>query len=298
MFKTSQSGCALPSVSRRAFLGLLGGGAAASAFPEGVHASSGSGSTEVVQQTANEGDCGPCALSNALLNGNADSWRAFHKLPGANSRERTEALIHKYGVRPSETYGSRRGRFLSGAGLTCEDMPFLANDVLAGAGLAKVQGAWLDHSPAEDERTHLRRLYGLLNTSLGRGFPPVMEIRAFAADTASTKPAWVNLYAHWLALIGLDPVSLPTGASGFLCRFADSYTGRVITGFAHVELNRAFMATRGFTLKSDGTQDWHWLTGQPYILVDVPDLPLLIQTRPWQNRALVAITYMIHRMAI
>ena len=250
---------------------------------------------EVITQTANGGDCGPCALSNALVNGNTASRQAFRKLAGSTPRSRADTLIKQYGARPSETYGPRRGRFLEGAGLTCEDMPFLANDLLAEAKLPPVRGAWLDRQPGDSQSAQLSRLHHAFNASLANGLPPVVEVRAFAADTAATRPAWVNLYAHWLAVLGVDPVNLPTDATGFVCRFADSFTGRVISGFAHVELNRPFMATRGFSLKKDGTQDWHWLSGAPYILIELPDLPLLLQTRPWQNRTLVAMDYMICR---
>ena len=106
---------------------------------------------------------------------------------------------------------------------------------------------------------------------------------------------WVNLYAHWLAILGVEPTVLPTGAGGFACRFADSYTGRVIMGFAYAELWRPFMATRGFTLKADGTKDWHWLSGHPFVLLDLPDLPLTIQTRPPGVRTFVALTFAVHR---
>ena len=105
----------------------------------------------------------------------------------------------------------------------------------------------------------------------------------------------MNLYAHWLALIAVEPATLPPRASGFSCRFADSFTGRVIPGFAYAEFYRPFNATRGFSLKADGTKDWHWLSGHPYVLLNVPDLPLTIQTRPWHERTLVALTYAAHR---
>ena len=81
----------------------------------------------------------------------------------------------------------------------------------------------------------------------------------------------------------------------FTCQFADSFTGRVIPGFAYAELYRPFNATRGFSLKADGTKDWHWLSGHPYVLLNVPDLPLMIQWRPWHERTLVALTYAVHR---
>ena len=281
--------------SRRTFLALLGLNGAGAISGGAAEASSAPQPVEVIEQKPGEGDCGPCALGNALLNGDAASRRAFRALAGTNSAQRVETLISQYGSKPSETYGSRRGRFVYGAGLTCEDMPFLANDVLGQAALPKVRGDWLDQTGNEDERAHLQRVHGLFKAALGRGLPPVVEVRAFSADIGAARPAWVNLYAHWLALIGIEPLELPAKSSGFSCRFADSFTGRVISGFAYAERFRPFMATRGFSLKANGDKDWHWLSGHPYVLVSLPDVPLDAEGLPWQERMVVAFTYMIHR---
>ena len=287
-------------LSRRKFLSWLGlGGAGAlsgHAAAATVAATGAASSAEVIEQTEASGSCGPCALANALLNGDAGGRRALHTL-GSNSGQRVDTLISRYGSKPSETYGPSRGRFVYGAGLTCEDMPFLANDVLGAAGLARVRGEWLDQAPGEDERAHLQRVHGLFQASLARGLPPLVEVRAFSAGPAAAKPTWLNVYAHWLALIGLEPAELPAKSSGFTCRFADSYTGRVIPGFAYAERFRPFNATRGFSLKPNGDKDWHWLSGHPYVLLSLPDVPLNLESRPTQERTLVALTYAIHRPA-
>ncbi len=280
--------------SRRKFLAALGLSSAGLLSGRASGADQAPGA-EVIEQKPGEGACGPCALANALLHGDAAAKRVFHALPGSTPEQRVDALINLYGHKPSETYGSRRGRFVAGAGLTCEDMPFLANDVLGAAGTAKVQGIWLDQAAPEDERAHLQRMHGLFKAALARGLPPVVEVRAFAAGPATGKSTWINLYAHWLALIGLEPLELPPKSSGFACRFADSFTGRIIPGFAYAERFRPFMATRGFSLRADGDKDWHWLSGHPYILLTLPDVPLDLEGRPWQERAVVALTYMIHR---
>ncbi len=289
---------ATPPFSRRKFLawlGLSGAGTLSGQTPAAAAATT--STAAVIEQAGNGGACGPCALANALLNGDAACRHAFNSLPGSNPAQRVDALIRQYGSKPSETYGSRRGRFVYGAGLTCEDMPFLANDVLAAANLARVRGDWLDQTPNEDERAHLQRVHGMFKAALARGLPPVVEVRAFCANSNASKPAWLNVYAHWLALIGLEPLELPPKSSGFSCRFADSFTGRVIPGFASAERFRPFMATRGFSLQVNGDKDWHWLSGHPYVLISLPDVPLDLEGRPWQERSVVALTYLVHRTA-
>ena len=252
---------------------------------------------EVVAQNEDTGACGPCAIANALLNGDERARRAFRELPGGNSQERVEALIARYGTKPSETYGPRRARFVGGAGITNGDMPFLANDFLRAAGLPTVDGEWLDQQNGENGPGQLRRIHRAMRGALAGGLPPIYEVRAFSADPSAAKPTFVNLYAHWMALVGVYPAELPLGASGFYCQFADSVTGRVIPAFAYAETVRPFMATRGFSLRADGGKDWHWLSGHPYILVNLPDLPLAIQTRLWHERAFVALTYLLRRGA-
>ena len=284
------------TVSRRSFLGLLGL-AGLGTVPAGATGTSAGHAPEVVTQRDDTGACGPCAVANALLNGDERTRRAFRELPGATAQDRVEALIARCGTKPSETYGPRRARFVAGAGITNGDMPFLANDFLRAAGLPAVDGEWLDQQHGEDGPGQLRRLHRTLRAALASGLPPVCEVRAFSADPSTPKPSFVNLYAHWMALVGVYPVELPPRATGFYCQFADSVTGRVIPAFAYAETVRPFMATRGFSLRADGGKDWHWLSGQPYILVNLPDLPLAIQTRPWHERTFVALTYLLRRGA-
>lgn len=286
-------------LTRRAFLALLGTGAV------GTLAASPDAAPEtpiIAQARVGAAACAPCALANALAHGDAAGRRAFRALaPDGSSDKSVAAIIARYGAKPSETYGPRRARYSSDAGLTAEDMPFLVNDALAAGDLTRARGDWLDVGSGEDARAHLRRVHALLAGSLARGLPPVVEVRAFSADpgtgrSVTSASGWVNLYAHWLALIGVEPSALPSGAGGFACRFADSYTGRVIAGFAYAELWRPFMATRGFSLRADGAKDWRWLAaGHPYVLLDLPDLPLTIQARPWHERTFVALTFAVHR---
>ena len=288
--------------SRRGFLGLLGltGGAAASgAWAAPAGAAVAAAASEVIEQVPGAGSCGPCALANALLHGDPAARRAFENLPGANSCQRLDALIARYGNHPSETYGPRRGRFVAGAGIATDDMPFLANDLFSAAGLPTVRGTFLDQLPSErdNERAHLRRVHGLFQAALAHGLPPILEVRAFATDHASPKSLWTNFYAHWLTLLSVDPAELPTAASGFACRFADSFTGRVIPGFAYAERFRPFKATRGFTVRADGSKDWHWLDGHPYILLQLPDVPMNLESYPEQERSLIALTYLVSRTA-
>ena len=279
--------------SRRAFLAFLGLSGAGALT--GRAANGDGGAQEVLRQKNGEGSCGPCAVGNALLRGDAAGRRAFGALAGGSGDARVEALVARYGARPSETYGSKRARFEPGQGITNDDLAYLANDFLRDNSLPGVRGQWLDRAGEETGVVHTRRVHGLLRASLARGLPAVVEIRSFAADPASAKEPWANLSAHWLALASVEP-ELADEALGFGCRFADSSSGRVIPAFVSADIFRPFNATRGFKLRADGSKEWLWLTGRPYLLLTIPDLPMYANTRPNSTRSLVALTYMLQRV--
>ena len=248
----------------------------------------------MLRQRNGEGSCGPCAIGNSLLRGDPAGRKAFGTLPGGTADARLDAMIARYGTRPSETYGKGRARFEAGQGITNDDLAYLANDFLRDNSLPGVHGQWLDRAGEETGVAHTRRVHGLLQASLARGLPAVVEIRSFAADPASSKEPWINLSAHWLALASVES-ELATEALGFSCRFADSSSGRVIPAFLSAEIFRPFNATRGFKLRADGSKEWLWLTGRPYLLLNLPDLPMYANTRPGSARTFVALTYMISK---
>ncbi len=284
------------SFSRRAFLSLLGLSGAGALT--GRSANGEGGAQEVLRQRNGEGSCGPCAVGNSLLRGDPAGRRAFGALaPGGTGDARLDALVARYGTRPSETYGKGRARFEPGQGITNDDMVNMANDFLRDSSLPGVRGQWLDRAGEETGVAHTRRVHGMLQASLARGLPAVVEIRSFAADPSSSKEPWVNLSAHWLALASVES-ELAVEALGFSCRFADSSSGRVIPAFVSAEIFRPFNATRGFKLRADGSKEWLWLTGRPYLLLTIPDLPMYANTRPISARAFIALTYMLQRPGV
>ncbi len=280
--------------SRRTFLSLLGLSGVGTLTG---HAASGDGGApEVLRQKDGEGSCGPCAVGNSLLRGDPAGRRAFGALPGGTADARLEALVARYGTKPSETYANR-ARYEPGQGITNDDLANLANDFLRDSHLPGVRGQWLDRAGEETGVAHTRRVHGFLKASLAHGLPAVVEIRSFSADPAASKEPWINLSAHWLTLASVEP-ELAAEPLGFSCRFADSSSGRVVPAFVQAEIFRPFNATRGFRLRPDGSKEWLWLTGRPYLLLTIPDLPMYENTRPTSARAFVALTYMLQRISV
>ena len=203
-------------------------------------------------------------------------------------------MIARYGRRPSEVYGRTRMRYEPDLGVTNDDLVSLTNDLLADSHLPEVRGQWLDRVGQETGTAHTRRVHDLLKGSLARGLPAIVEIRGYAADAISLNDPWLNLSAHWMALSSVEPELAPE-ALGFWCRFADSSSGREVPAFVYAEIFRPFNATRGFRLKPDGSKEWIWITGRPFLLLTIPDLPMYANTRGNSARALVALTYLLAR---
>ncbi len=286
--------------SRRAFLstfGLAAAGAATS-LRGGIVPEAGVPPEVIGQQGIGSMACGPCSLANALTHGDAAGRRAFASVAGSTPLERVETIIQQFGDKPSEKYQGRQPRYSETDGTTTEDLPLLANDLLRSLKLAEVDGHWLNVREGENGRAHLRRLHGLFSDAMAAGFPAIVEVRSFGANTAAPKgPVWDGLLGHWMPVVGVEPAVLPARATGFVCRFADSVSGTVIDGYAHAELHRPFTATHGFTLNADGTKKWDWITGYPYILLQAPDLGLNTQTRLWHERTYFSMNYAVCRTA-
>ena len=243
--------------------------------------------------------CGPCALANALNHGDTASRQAFVSLEGDTPMGRVGTLISRYGDKPSETYRGHRRRCSGETGICSEDLPFMANEFFAAANLPKVAGEWLDNRPQEDGREHLRRVHGIFAAALANGLPAIVTVRSFGANTTDEPkdPRWNGLGGHVMALVGVEPTELPARATGFVCRFADSSTGEVIRGYAYAEMHRAFAATRAFTVRVDGSENWQWIVGHPFILLQAPDLTLDSDQRFWYERTFFALSHAVHRGA-
>ncbi len=248
----------------------------------------------VGQKNIGEWACGPCSIYNTLALGNPAMAAAASRLPGATAEERVRAIIAKYGSRPSEAYLGHRPRFLPDKGMATKDLAAALNEVMADFRLPPVQADFLNVLPGESADGHLRRVHDRLAASLAAGFPPVVEFRSFSAQPkAESKDGylWEGLCAHYVVVAAVGEVS----TVGFSLRLADPYNGRLIDAFVYAERHRAFTATKDFTLDAEGKPKWEWISGYPYLLVLLPQIPLKIQKEPWHNRTTVTLAYAAYR---
>lgn len=168
--------------------------------------------------------CGPTALLNAFRMGN-DSWqRALTGLSGDNDKARIYTIIRQYGMRPSKHLPGK-SRW-SRKGVNIADLCDIANEMTAGKFLPQVSHEVLFRTGKESPEELLKRIHKRLETSLEKGFPPLISLRRYALRKQDGKPAaWIVLDAHFVTLTEI-PAKLDKGARSFPVTYIDPWGGK------------------------------------------------------------------------
>ena len=172
-----------------------------------------------------------------------------------------------------------------------EDYRGFVNDCLAEFGTLRVTGDYMDRKKDEPREKHLRRVHENLRRSLEAGFPPIIDLRSFAARPAGKDYLWNGLMGHLVAVVEVQP-KLSEDDNGFWFRYADSLTGKVETGLAHLA-TRNFTATRRFSVGKDGSEQWEWVSDYPYLVVSSPTLRLGTDKEPWHDRTNIVLRHAV-----
>lgn len=237
--------------------------------------------------------CGPCALYNALNHGHQELRKVASELSGRNHDQRIQSLIRKHGQQPSEIYQKKQARYTAKGGITVEDLPGFVRDTLGVDSGYRVAADYLNRRDKESQGQHLLRVHRLLRQSIRDGFPPIVEVRSFAAQkNKAGEYEWNGLLGHFIAITRV-PEQLADADKGFSFQFADSDTGKIAHGYIHMEEARNFTAVRAFSVSEKGEDQWQWVTDYPYLLVQAPSLRLLTQKEPWHHRTLIILRHAV-----
>ncbi len=196
---------------------------------------------KVVTHSGRGNSCGPCALLNALKFGGAAERAAVAKIPGADDPARVRTLIVTYGNKPDDLRPERK-RFEEVRGCTPLGLMEIANDLCRALDLKPVLATACPRANGEAPDHHVRRIYTWLKRSLDDGFPPIVSLSSWDATSdpsAQDGWAWKRAGGHDVCIVGL-PEKLEPGALGFTFRFADSYSGKVASGYFYAEQYRTF----------------------------------------------------------
>jgi hypothetical protein len=239
----------------------------------------------VKQKDVSDVACGPAAVLHALRFGTKGMQAAGHALDGADGPGKLQLLIENHAKKPSRDYKS--GDRWRKDGMSCADLTDLYNDVLTSQKLPKVAGFYLNREKDEAPPAFLRRVHGRLVHSLSQQIPVVISVRSFAPirdDKNKDGFHWEGLGAHFVLLTRV-PARLQEADRGFAFEFVDSDSGKVESGYVHVETTRNFTAARG------NAEKWEWLTDYPFLLVTAPSLPLRTGEQAWWSRTIVTLNF-------
>lgn len=245
----------------------------------------------VAQEPIGKNACGPCAVVNTLLRAKAP-WRALlDRVEGATPPDKARTVAGLFAKKPSGAYGKGEPAYNEKRGMAPADLAASFNELLTELGSKDLlEGSYLDRRAEESLDEHLRRIHGLFAASLKQGMPVLLSVRSFAPEVnARTKEfQWTGLVGHFVAVTEV-PETLRSGDKGFPFSFADSYTGKLESGYAFFDEARNFTAAKG------DEKNWKWVTDRPFLLVTAPSLRLATQDQAWYLRTTIILNYAIVR---
>ena len=247
--------------------------------------------TDLLRQMADQKQidpraCGPCAVYHSLLFGRGRAGEVAQALPGRTAAERVRHLLDTYGslpstVRPNHSMQNHRG-------MHWQDVAVFMNAILADHGGPVVTGGYLNRGRDEPQLDHLRRVHGLLSTSLDAGWPPVVAVRSYVADINPNRGVveWRTGESHYLAVTEIGALA-EAGDGGFPFRYADSFRVGVHQGFIHIERQRDFEAQT--TVDAIG----RWVDDYPFLTVTAPFLRMVELDVPLHLRTVVTLHHAV-----
>jgi hypothetical protein len=176
--------------------------------------------------------CGPAALLNAFRFGAPHWQRASSAVTGDNDREKILTIIREIGMRPSKHLPDRARWSRLGVGLS--DLRDMGNEMTIGHSLPQLAEEVFFLKPRETPEKLLRRVHKRFDTSLAKGFPPVLSLRRHALRKQPGKAAhWVVIDAHFVTLTAI-PRRLEKHPRSFSVRYIDPWGGRHCEGVIRI----------------------------------------------------------------
>lgn len=167
--------------------------------------------------------CGPTALLNAFHFGSPAWQRASNALDGDTDKQRILTIIRQYGMRPSK-HITGHPRW-SKKGVNLADLCDITNEMTRGHFLPLVSQEVMFRTPRETSEALLKRVHTRLNTSLEKGFPPLISLRRYV----KRKQSWLAVDAHFVTVTTI-PRKLENNATSFPVTYIDPWGGKVCQG--------------------------------------------------------------------
>ena len=235
--------------------------------------------------------CGPSSLISALRFGTPEMQACANGLVGSDDKTRLRFLIDRHLRRVPSVDIPGGVRWF--AGVMVGDLRDAYNDLLAENSIKPMQGAFADRRAGESDADFLARIHGWFRSSLKAGVAPVVSLRTFKAvrdRSDPTAPVRWEPGPHHYGVVTRVPDQLREGVdAGFGFDLIDPDLGKVVTGFAYPEPRQPFRALKGADLQAG-----EWLSGKPFLSVQVPAVKVLQPTDvTYADRVVIVINYVI-----
>jgi len=184
--------------------------------------------------------CGPTALLNAFRFANKDWQRASTNIQGDTDKRQIYTIIREYGMRPSK-HLKNRSRW-SRKGVSIADLCDMGNELTHRQFLPQLSQQVLFLEVGETPEELFIRIQRLLNTSLRKGFPPILSLRRYVQRDHK----WILLEAHFVTLRSL-PRKLEKNARSFPVTYIDPWGGKIASGSISLPTSPIFATTLAAT---------------------------------------------------
>ena len=249
---------------------------------------------QVLQQSEiGPNGCGPCAFINSLHLANAAEL--LDALEGDTHLEKARAFIKRYGDAPSIPYRGARTAYSKDKGAVDVDFKSMLNRFAEDNSLPALEGEYIFRREQETATDFVKRFRDLVQSSIDRGFHPLLSVRAIAAefDESRDKHVWNSKGGHFVAIHSVDAVG-KDGLS-FAIEFSDSLSGALCSGYLYMDLDRPAVVPMDFTVDQAGKEKWNWMSNENTLALVAPSMPLGTKRAKWNERTIISLRYLIYR---
>jgi len=244
---------------------------------------------------------------NALRFGPPAFQDAYAALPGDTDSEKLASIIATHGSAPSAAMPGQ-SLFGSKGGVWPDDVHNYFSSILADQG-ESMSWTFFDIADNEAPDEHLRRVHGILVSSLEQSTPIIAGVNSYAArKQEDQKFQWKGIYAHYILIVRLSR-HINTNAQGFLFQFVEPSIGRLCEGYIYSETVRPFVAAKrssGGYIYSETTKHFEPIKGSHeskwiengFLHVVSPSLPLGTHREPWYARTFLTLDFGLGKFAL
>ncbi len=216
-------------------------------------------------------------------------------LKGVAPIDKARDFAKRFGDANSVVHGDRQKAYSEElGGVTDQDMQAMINRLFKMNKSTPVFGEYIVRKEKESSIDFTRRIKLMVKESIDAGFPPLLSVKSVKASKSKDgEYLWNAIYQHWVCITEIQSA----GDEALLIKLADSYSGKMITGFLYTADPRGSVVPMKYKTDADGNDIWNWENGINCMFLSAPKLPLGTQQANWNERTYIAARFLIMKQA-